>query len=86
MRQVVSLAVLLLAGCAGGAGVDAESCRRADWYDIGFRDAIFGLQRQEEVYTLQCERHGVKVDGARYVQGWVEGKYEADRRNVSAHD
>jgi hypothetical protein len=81
MRFVVVVA--LLAGCAS---VDAEDCRRANWYDLGFRDAIFGLQRQDDLYTLQCERHGAKVDVARYVQGWVEGTYEADRRKVSAHD
>jgi hypothetical protein len=77
--RVVSLFLLLLAGCAT---MDQGSCERADWYDLGFRDAIFGLQRQDDVYTQQC----TKVDAARYVQGWVEGKYEADRRNVSAHD
>ena len=53
----------------------------ADWYDLGFRDAIFGLQRQEGFYEHECAPHGVKVDVARYVQGWNEGRYEADYRN-----
>jgi hypothetical protein len=66
--------------------MDPEGCRGANWYDLGFRDAIFGLQRQDDVYAQQCDRSGAKPDVARYVQGWIEGKYEADRRNVSAHD
>jgi len=82
MKRVV-LGTFLLAGCAG---LDADACRRADWYELGFRDAIFRIQRQDDVYGLQCERHGVKIDAARYVQGWQEGKYESDRRAVSAHD
>ena len=81
--RVVSLMFLLLAGCAG---MDEVECRRANWYDLGFRDAIFGIQRQDDLYTLQCEPHGVKVDVARYLDGWVEGKYEADRRKSSSHD
>ena len=66
--------------------MDPEGCRGANWYDLGFRDAIFGLQRQDDLYSQQCERSGAKVDVARYMQGFVEGRYEADRRNVSSHD
>jgi hypothetical protein len=81
--RLCSTLLVLLCGCAG---LDPEGCRRANWYDIGFRDAIFGLQRQDDVYALQCEPHGTKVDVARYVQGWREGKYEADQRRGSSHD
>lgn len=81
--RVVSPVVLLLAGCAG---LDAEACRGADWYGLGFRDAIYGLQRQEDVYASQCEPHGVKVDAARYTQGWREGTWEADRRRSASAD
>lgn len=80
------LAALLVALASGCAGLDPVACRHANWYELGFRDAIFGIQPQDEIYTLQCEPHGAKVDLARYVQGWREGKYEADRRKVSAHD
>jgi len=61
--------------------MNEADCRGTDWYDLGFRDAIYGLQRQEEVYIHHCEPQGVKVDAARYVQGWKEGKYEADNRH-----
>jgi hypothetical protein len=75
---------VLLAGCAS---LDAGSCRGTDWYDIGFRDALmYSIQRQDDMYAQQCERHGVKVDVARYVQGWTEGKYEADYRRAQSHD
>lgn len=73
---------LLLLALAGCAAPDASTCRGADWYDLGFRDAIFGLQRQDDVYSHQCG----KVDVARYVQGWREGKYEADSRRAESHD
>jgi hypothetical protein len=75
--------VVLLCGCAG---LDDVGCRHANWYDIGFRDAIFGLQPQDDVYTLQCEPHGVKIDVVRYAQGWREGKYEADHRRNESMD
>jgi hypothetical protein len=79
MRPV--LLALALGACAG---LDPEGCRRANWYDIGFRDAILGLQRQDDVYAMQCEPSSVKVDVTRYAQGWREGKWEADsRRNES---
>jgi hypothetical protein len=78
--------VLLALALSACAGLDPEGCRRANWYDIGFRDAIFGLQRQDDIYALQCEPHGTKVDAARYAQGWREGKYEADQRRGNSHD
>jgi uncharacterized protein DUF2799 len=81
--KLVPLVLLFLCGCAS---LDQASCRRADWYDLGFRDAIFGIQRQDDVYALQCEPYGVKVDVARYAQGWQEGKYEADQRTAHSHD
>jgi len=71
------LAAVVLSGCAG---LDSAACRQADWYDLGFRDAIFAMQPQDPVYVQQCEAHGVKVDVARYSQGWKEGKYEVDAR------
>jgi hypothetical protein len=69
--------LVLLSACAG---LDPVGCRHANWYDLGFRDAIFGLPPQHNVYALQCEPHGMKPDVARYAQGWREGKYEADQR------
>jgi len=68
--------LVLLLAIAGCAGLDANTCASADWYELGFRDAIFSLQRQDEVYTNQCG----KIDVARYAQGWQEGRYEHDSR------
>jgi hypothetical protein len=85
--RVVPLLVALLAPLAAGcAGMDEVECRRANWYDLGYRDAIFGILAQDDVYALQCEPLGVKVDSARYLQGFREGTYEADRRNAGSHD
>jgi hypothetical protein len=75
--------LLLLAGCAG---LDSQSCRDADWYRVGFRDAMYGLQRQDFTYDSQCAAHGATVDDARYAQGWREGKYEFDRRASQSQD
>ncbi len=73
----LAVTVVTLTGCAT---LDAGQCRSA--YDVGFRDAIFGLQRQESLYASLCSRHGVQLDTARYVQGWQEGTYEFDRRKA----
>ena len=43
---------------------------------------LVSLQRQDDVYQTLCSRSGAQLDGARYVQGWQEGKYEFDRRKV----
>ena len=77
------LAAVVLSGCAG---LDDSACRQADWYDLGFRDAIFGIQPQDFVYARQCEPFGIKVDAARYSQGWREGRYEADARTPGSVD
>ena len=74
----VALLALLLCGCAGL--IEAE-CRSADWYALGFRDAIYELRPQELVYADACSTHGVNIDVARYAQGWTEGRYEAEYRN-----
>jgi hypothetical protein len=68
----------LACGCAATGGAE---CRSADWYELGFRDALLALRPQDPVYAEACAKYGVTVDSARYAQGWREGKYEADYRN-----
>lgn len=77
MRLPLALAVAFLTGCAN---LDAADCRSA--YDTGFRDAIFGLQRQDELYRPTCSRLGAELDVARYAQGWQEGLYEFEQRKI----
>jgi hypothetical protein len=62
--------------------MDAEQCRGANWYDLGFRDGIYGLQRTDFLYASQCSGHGVTVDQAAYVKGWQEGNWEYERRKI----
>ena len=83
LARVLLLGVCILAGCAGLTDTD---CRNASWYDLGFRDAIFAMQRQELTYAEACARHGIKIDSARYTQGWIEGRYEADQRHPQPTD
>jgi hypothetical protein len=81
---LVPFVCLTLAGCAG---MDAAQCRSAGWYDVGFRDGLFGMQTQSNVYEDQCTRHGTKIDSARYAEGWQHGYWELQtRRSASGHD
>jgi len=75
--------IVFLSGCAG---LQADDCRRADWYELGFRDALYGIQRQDHAYESQCAPHGVNLDAARYAQGWREGRYEFEARASQSQD
>jgi hypothetical protein len=76
-RALIALPVFLIAACAG---MGADECRSANWYELGFRDAIFGIRPQDATYATQCER----VDLAQYSQGWREGNWEFERRKASS--
>ena len=82
LARFLLLGACVFAGCTTVADTD---CRNADWYELGFRDAMYGLQRQEDVYAFQCEAHA-KVDVARYAQGWREGRWEYDNRTAKSAD
>lgn len=60
--------------------MDAVQCRAADWYELGYRDALLGLRPQDPVYASQCSRAGIAVDGGAYAQGWLHGTYEYQHR------
>ena len=75
MARLALLAVFFLAGCAS---TDSGQCRNA--YDLGYRDAIMGLQRQDHLSGPICERQGAGLDSALYREGWLDGKNELDRR------
>ena len=78
MKQTwLVLAVVTLTGCAT---ISEAECQKP--YDVGFRDAIFGLQRQDTLYAPMCGARGVQLDPVAYAQGWQEGKYEFDRRKA----
>jgi hypothetical protein len=77
MRLPLSLAVAFLTGCAS---LDAADCRSA--YDTGFRDALYGIQRQDDLYRPICSRLNAELDVSRYAQGWQEGLYEFEQRKI----
>jgi hypothetical protein len=60
--------------------MDAAECRGANWYDLGFRDGLAGLQRMDIPYDHECGKQGVKLDVDAYAKGWQEGKWEYDSR------
>ena len=78
LARFLLLGACVLVGCTTVTDTD---CRNADWYGLGFRDAILAMQPQDLTYAEACAKHGVKVDTARYAQGWTEGRYEADNRH-----
>jgi hypothetical protein len=43
---------------------------------VGYRDARFKLENQAAVYEQQCERQGVKIDAARYGEGFRQGRWD----------
>jgi len=83
MRAFFLLLTVAVTGCAG---MEAAECRGANWYDLGFRDAIFGIQPQHDLYEPQCARHGVALDRARYVEGWLDGDFEFHHRKNESVD
>jgi len=85
MRSLFASAVVLLT-LAGCAGMDLAECRGANWYDLAFRDAILGLQPQDEIYARQCGPQGVEPDRARYREGWIHGYYEQQARQTQSMD
>jgi hypothetical protein len=78
-----AFALLTLSGCVG---MDAAECRGANWYDLAFRDAILGLQPQDELYARWCGPNGVQPDRARYREGWLHGYYEQQARQTQSMD
>ena len=63
--------------------MDAEACRKANWYEVGYRDGlIYTMQPQDNLYTHQCGQ----IDAASYRRGWQEGKWEADARKSDSMD
>jgi hypothetical protein len=75
--RFLAVSALLLAGCVT---MDATECGGANWYELGFRDAMYGLQPMDVAYGEQCGKHGAKPDTAAYAKGWQEGKWEFDSR------
>jgi hypothetical protein len=78
---ILAVTCLSLAGCVS---MDAAECRDADWYRLGFRDGIYGMQRMDLVYDEQCTKHGARLDAAAYAKGWQEGVWELDSRRKHA--
>ena len=72
----ISALVVACTALAGCAGMGEAECRGANWYDLGYRDARFKMQSQAAAYAHQCERHGVKIDTARYEDGLRQGRYD----------
>ena len=77
MRRFLVLAVVSLSACAA-ADLKADQC--AAPYEVGFRDAIMGLNPQDNLYGPTCNRDGAPLNLAAYRDGWVEGDFQYENR------
>ncbi len=55
MRLLLAVAVVSLTS-AGCVSMDVAECRAANWYDLGFRDGLAGLQRKGFGYDEEIGR------------------------------
>lgn len=81
MRLLLAVTVVSLTS-AGCVTMDAAECRTANWYDLGFRDGLAGMQRMDVAYDAQCGKQGAKPDLVAYAKGWQEGVWEFDQRKA----
>ena len=77
MGRFALLPVVFLSACAT---VDFQPQQCAVAYDLGFRDAIMGLNPQDMLYEPACTRKGTRLDLALYRQGWLDGHFEFESR------
>ena len=77
---VLAVTCLTLAGCVS---MDASECRSANWFDLGYRDGLAGLQwTTDAIYENQCGKFGVALDAGEYRKGWQDGKWEYEKRAI----
>ena len=77
MRRFLVLAVVSLSACAA-ADLKTDQC--AAPYEVGFRDAIMGLNPQDALYGPACTRNGAPLNLAAYREGWLEGHFQYENR------
>ena len=81
MRSLFILGCLSLA-LGACTTLTSEQCRSNGWYDVGFRDGLFGMQAQTETYENQCKAQNAPFDRARYAEGWRHGYWELEARRA----
>ena len=60
--------------------MDIQPAQCSAAYDLGFRDAIMGLNPQDLLYEPMCAQKGARLDLAVYRQGWLDGHFEYESR------
>lgn len=60
--------------------MDIQPAQCSAAYDLGFRDAIMGLNPQDLLYEPMCTKKGARLDLAVYRQGWLDGHFEYESR------
>ena len=86
MKMKIALIASTCLALAGCAGMSAEECRTANWFDVGFRDGLTGMQSRDITYEYQCGQQGATLDSRAYLAGWRDGKWEFDSRNGHSID
>jgi hypothetical protein len=77
MTRTLAVALVAIAGCAG---ISENDCRSGNWYALGEREALAGMQPQIERYAGECGKYGVQPSHADYMAGWGAGYSEWNNR------
>ena len=76
--RIALLLCVLVAGCA--TAVSEKDCRSGEWYSLGERDALAGIQPQIDTYAKECAQYAVKPRESDYMAGWQLGYSEYQLR------
>ncbi len=74
---ILSMTILGLSACGGGATVSQHQCAAGDWETLGYRDGVNGY-RSTQLLAHQdaCVKHGIIPDRHGYMVGWDDGARE----------
>ena len=74
---VLSMTIMGLSACGGGATVSESQCAAGDWETLGYRDGVNGY-RSTQLLAHQdaCVKHGIIPDRHGYIVGWEDGVRE----------
>ncbi|MEH6443118.1 MAG: DUF2799 domain-containing protein [Oceanospirillaceae bacterium] len=70
-KIILSMVLLVLAGCAT---LNQAQCISANWYDLGFDNALDGNKSSFVAeHTEACQEYAITPDFEAYKEGWLQG-------------
>lgn len=73
MSYRLALAVCLVCLLPACATISESTCRTKNWQDLGYRDAMKGLESRSQALAGACGDYGLTFDASEYRIGWEEG-------------